>query len=278
MTSPRITSMFFPPACISVRSWSKRCPVSAAPSRKTILSFPWLLSLNLSTSFRAVPVSSGDAVKTSSPPPCCPPQPAGPSRAAPANPAPPIFKKLLRDRVLEDCPRVPSLCLMTVCTREPSRPVPGRPWLLLPDSPSPATIWYRPHLCHANGARDASKNRRLVAVWRSVYHRPQVRKQGKDAHETFFYRAVLYGRDPGGSASVGFSGRAGGNRHGGRRRPRRGHLHHARRLRRRRSRGRPIAREGRAGRAAVVLERRPLHRPGGGRLRQNFRGGDGGEG
>jgi hypothetical protein len=134
MTSPRITSMFFPPACISVLSWSKRCPVSAAPSRKTILYSPSLLSLNLSTSFPAVPVSSGAAVKTSSAPPCRPPpQPAGPSRAAPANPAPPTFKKLRRDRVLKDCLRAPSLCLMPVRTCDPSRPIPGCPWRLLPD-------------------------------------------------------------------------------------------------------------------------------------------------
>jgi 3-oxoacyl-[acyl-carrier protein] reductase len=37
----------------------------------------------------------------------------------------------------------------------------------------------------------ATDNGRLVAVRRSVYHRSQARRQGKDAPETSFYRAVL---------------------------------------------------------------------------------------
>src|SRR5919107_515591 len=105
MTSPRITSMFSPPACISVLSWSKRCPVSAAPSRKVTLYLPSFCSLNLWTSLPAVSVSSGAEVKTSSigPPPCCcpPPHPAVPSNAAPASPVPPTLRKSRRESLLD---------------------------------------------------------------------------------------------------------------------------------------------------------------------------------
>ena len=81
--------MSFPPACSSVLSWSKRCPVSALPSRKMTLYSPLCCSLNFWTSLPAVSVSSGAEVKTSSigPPACCcpPPHPAAPSNAAPAS-------------------------------------------------------------------------------------------------------------------------------------------------------------------------------------------------
>src|SRR5215207_11475723 len=109
MTSPRITSRSPPPACIWVLIWSKRCPVSALPWRKTTLYLPLFCSLNFWTSFRVVPVSSGAEVKTSRvpPPPCCPPpplHPATPSRAAAASPAPPAFRKSRRESPLARSP------------------------------------------------------------------------------------------------------------------------------------------------------------------------------
>src|SRR3712207_2682921 len=103
MTSPRIMSRSPPPACIWVLTWSKRCPVSELPSRKTTLYLPLFWSLNFWTRFWVVSVSSGAEVKTNSvAPPCCPPppQPAAPSRVAPASPAPPTFRKSLRESLL----------------------------------------------------------------------------------------------------------------------------------------------------------------------------------
>jgi hypothetical protein len=144
--------MFFPPACISVLSWSKRCPVSAAPSRKTILYSP---SLNLSTSFPAVPVSSGAAVKTSSAPPCRPP-----SRSFGGTGSSKIDYVLL---LCASCPSAPAILL------GPSLDVHGDSSRTFCVLRSPAAIWYRSHIRHANGTE---RNFEPWACCRAVAGKP----------------------------------------------------------------------------------------------------------
>src|ERR687893_694128 len=150
MTSPRMTSRSVPPACISVLSLSKRCPVSALPGRKMTLYLPLFSLLNLLTSVSVVPVSSGAEVKyilAAPPPPCSPPpQPAAPSRAAPASPVPPTLRKSRRDNPLG----LP--CFIRVSLR----PLPEQPlvvgWFRILNSRTSPAITLRKYRSYPGGA------------------------------------------------------------------------------------------------------------------------------
>src|SRR5215212_202872 len=98
MTSPMMMSMSPPPAWNSVRNLSKYWPVSEGITRCLTLTL-LLCWLNCFISFGSVPVSSGPKERINSPESLLPPpQAALPRSAAPARPAPPIFRKSLRLR------------------------------------------------------------------------------------------------------------------------------------------------------------------------------------